>query len=79
MQAEFHLRREQQNKLEYGQSTHVNRSVHFHSQIEIYLVIEGEIEVWINDKHRILRAGEIAVALSYDTHGYRTVTGSSSA
>lgn len=74
MQAEFHLKREQTNQLEYGRGHKANRSVHFHSQIEVYFVLEGKIEVWINDKHRVLGAGEMSVALSYDAHGYREVT-----
>ena len=74
MQAEFHLRRERTNQLEYGWGTKANRSIHFHSQIEIYFVLEGEIGVWINDKYRLLHANEISVSFSYDAHGYREET-----
>ena len=76
MQAEFHLRRERENHLEYGRGRHARCGVHFHSQIEVYFVLEGEIEVWINDKHRVLRSGEMSVAFSYDAHGYREVRAS---
>jgi len=76
MQAEFHLRRERENQLEYGRGRHARCGVHFHSQIEVYFVLEGEIEVWINDKHRVLRSGEMSVAFSYDAHGYREVRAS---
>lgn len=36
------------------------------------MVLEGEIEVWINGQHRMLGAGELSVAWSYDAHAYRT-------
>ena len=79
MEAEFHLRREQTNRLEFGRVKNPGRSVHFHSQIEVYLVLSGEIEIWINDRRRVLRAGEISVAFGYDAHGYRSVSESEAA
>lgn len=73
MQAEFHLRREQGNHLECRLSRNPNAGMHFHSQIEVYLVLSGEVEVWINDRCNVLRGGEMSVAFSYDAHGYRTL------
>ena len=48
-------------------------AIHFHSQIEIYLVCSGTVEVLINNEYRLLHGGEFSVALSYDTHGYRPI------
>ncbi len=73
MQAKFHLRREQANHLEYSRRQNPDISMHFHSQIEIYLILDGEVEVWINDWHSVLQPGDMSVAFSYDAHSYRTV------
>lgn len=43
---------------------------HFHSQLELYLIESGEVDVWINQKRRRLHTGEMAVSLSYDAHQY---------
>ena len=68
----FGLHREKQINLFYYTSVDPNMAPHFHSQIELYLVKEGEFEVWINGKRRILQPGEMAVSFSYDAHGYQT-------
>lgn len=73
LHAEFHLTRERSNRLAYGRVKDPNVPLHFHSQIELYAVLEGEVEVFVNDRRRVLRAGEISVAFSYDAHGYRSV------
>ncbi len=75
MQGYFHLKREEKNKLSYGRAinNNIDIGVHFHSQIEIYLICSGQVEALINDKRRILSEGEIAVSFSYDAHGYRSV------
>lgn len=46
---------------------------HFHSHVELYLVESGEIDVWVNQKYKRLRRGELAVSLSYDAHQYEPV------
>ena len=73
MNPNFNLKREISNKLTCGISEHANTPFHFHSQIEIYLVLSGQIEVIVNDKRKILTPGELSVAFSYDAHGYRNV------
>lgn len=72
MKAELNLHREQANRLFMREFPDPYANFHFHSQIEIQMVDEGEVEVWVNDQHTLLRAGEVAVAFSYDAHGYRT-------
>lgn len=48
-------------------------SLHFHSLIELYLVEEGEVDVWINHNYKRLSSGEFAVSLSYDAHSYSPI------
>lgn len=50
-----------------------NTEFHFHSHIELYLVEEGEVDVWVGTRYRRLRAGDMAVMLSYDAHRYKVV------
>jgi AraC-like DNA-binding protein len=49
---------------------------HIHSHIEIYLILSGELEVCINNEHKILKEGEISVSFSYDVHSYNAPTDS---
>ena len=79
MHAEFGLKRESNNTLFYKEWTNDEGKFHFHSQIELYFVNEGEMEVLIGDQHRLLTAGEMSVALSYNPHGYSTPKSSASA
>jgi len=72
MQAEFLLITEKSDALTINKVENRKYRLHFHSNIELCLVLEGEIEVWINDQHRMLRQGELSVAWSYDAHAYRT-------
>lgn len=74
MQAEFLLITEKSDALTISEVENRKYRLHFHSNIELCLVLEGEIEVWINDQHRTLRQGELSVAWSYDAHAYRTPT-----
>ena len=78
MQPELDIKREQDNQLFWVSYNYISRTIHFHSQIELYFVDEGEISVWVNDKQTILKQGEMSVALSYDAHGYQTVKNSKS-
>ncbi|MBE6597061.1 MAG: helix-turn-helix domain-containing protein [Ruminococcaceae bacterium] len=70
MKTEFGLWREQHDELFYKQYENPKGGLHFHSPIELYIVDEGELDVWINDKYARLKKGEISVALSYDSHYY---------
>lgn len=79
MQAVFGINREKNNALFYREYTDIKGTLQFHSQIELCFIDEGESEVYINNHRRNLRAGEMSVALSYDTHAYRTPEYSKSA
>ena len=76
MKAKFLLQREVKNYLEHQRVKDSTFDVHFHSQIELYVVLDGAIEIIVNNHKRVLKKGEFSVALSYDTHGYRTVNSS---
>ena len=73
MQEIFLLQRELNKNLVCGVVHSPSFIHHFHSHIELYLIKSGSIEIIINDQKKLLRAGEISVALSYDAHSYRTV------
>lgn len=72
MQAKFNVDRERNNRLFYKEYTNDKCIFQFHSQIELYFVDEGEMEFVVNNHRRTLEAGEMSVALSYDSHAYKT-------
>lgn len=78
MHPQFHVIREQRNTLSVGETRDAHVMFHFHSQIEICLITEGEVEVWINDNRKVLKAGGLSVALSHDAHRYQSVSSSRS-
>ena len=72
MQANLNLNREIKDALEYARVHSPSYYLHFHSHIEIYVILSGEVEVLINGRRKLLHGGEISVAMSYDAHGYST-------
>ncbi len=78
MHAEFGILRERHNKLFYKSYQNDKGDFHFHSQIELYFIDEGEMEVVVNRQRRILKGGEMSVALSFDAHAYKTPESSKS-
>lgn len=72
MQANFNIDRERNNRLFYKEYKNDKCIFQFHSQIELYFVDEGEMEFVVNNHRRTLQSGEMSVALSYDSHAYRT-------
>lgn len=78
MHPEFGIKREKQNNLFYMEYTDDEGPFHFHSQIELYFVDDGEMEMLVNNHSRKLHAGELSVALSYDAHAYKTPESSGS-
>ncbi len=73
MRAAFGIKRELENKLSITEYENGNGDFHFHSPIELCMVTEGEIEALVNNKRERLLAGELSVALSYETHMYLPV------
>lgn len=74
MKAKFNSTREQSNRLVFDTGMNPEIGLHFHSQLEIMMVDRGEVEVWVNERRECLKTGEISVALSYDAHGYRSLS-----
>lgn len=72
MQARFNVERERNARLFYKSYKNDFCLFQFHSQIEIYFVDEGEMEMLVGGKQATLRAPAVSVALGYDTHAYKT-------
>ncbi|MBR4910698.1 MAG: helix-turn-helix domain-containing protein [Clostridia bacterium] len=73
MQATLGIERELEDKLKIIDYHNGNGDFHFHSQIEICFVTSGEIDALVNNHLQRLKAGELSVALGYDTHLYTPV------
>ena len=78
MQARFNVERERNARLFYKSYKNDCCLFQFHSQIEIYFVDEGEMEMLVGGKQMLLRAPAVSVALGYDTHAYKTPAASRS-
>jgi len=78
MSAFFEVSREQDKQisleLKYNDSCHP----HFHSNIEIVYVIDGQIDININGHNKTLKKGWISIANSYDIHAYTNAVNSRS-
>ncbi len=72
VQAKFGIERERQNRLFYKSYTNDKGIFHFHSQIELYFVDDGEMEVVVGNQQRTLTKGQMSVAFSFDAHAYKT-------
>ena len=81
MHSHFDVERERSNEL-YKEITNDNIDgqchFNFHSQIELYFVDDGEIDACINSERRLLKKDQMAVALSYDAHLFRSIGTSTS-
>ena len=73
MQAQFGLERERSGEMLLKELENDSGPFHFHSQVELYFVDEGTVEAVVNDRKRLLTAGQAAVSLRFDAHSYRTV------
>ena len=73
MQARFGIRLDRHQKLRLADYHNGTGDFHFHSQIEICYVTEGEIDALVNDHLKRLKKGELSIALAYDTHRYLPV------
>ena len=78
MLPKFGIERERHNKLFFKSYENDSGVFHFHSQIEIYFVNDGNMEVTVNNHRKILKKNEISVALSFEPHAYRTIEHSKS-
>lgn len=72
MKAFFELHRDINNSINCFQSTNNNCNPHFHSNIEILYVLDGQIDVTVNGRSERLTAGCASAAGSFDIHAYST-------
>lgn len=72
MHPKFRIEREKNNSLFYKEYKNDRCVFQFHSQIELYFVTEGEMEMNVSGHTDTVRAGELSVALSYEPHAYKT-------
>ena len=72
MQARFNVEREKKNTLFYKSYKNDFCLFQFHSQIEIYFVDEGEMEMLVDGRREVLRAPAVSASLGYVTHQYHT-------
>ncbi|MBE6786825.1 MAG: helix-turn-helix transcriptional regulator [Ruminococcaceae bacterium] len=72
MQPYFNMSREKSNQI--GSFNYENDwcVLQFHSQIEICIIHEGEMEAFVDGKQKTLKKGEVSVALSFSPHAYKT-------
>lgn len=72
MDAVFEISRDHENMLSIMPRSNNVCPPHFHSNIEIVYVFDGEIEVTINNKTCLMSKGYSSIVKSYDVHTYRT-------
>lgn len=71
MQTSFLIDREKTNKLEISTYKYAYCLPEFHSQIEIFGVISGETEMFIDGKQKTLTNNSFAVILPYTIHEFK--------
>lgn len=72
MQPKFNLKREKEDALACFSYKNDYCFLQFHSQIEIYLVDDGEMDMFVDGNRKTLKKGELSVALSFSPHDYKT-------
>lgn len=60
------------NRFLFQTLTDFSFPAHLHSGLELFLVIEGELQVTIGNNSQILKAGELGVAFPNQIHGYHS-------
>lgn len=72
MNATFEIDRDYYKNIYCTVSEYSTCDPHFHSNIEIVYLMEGELDVTINGISKKLSAGCVSVSNSYDIHSYHT-------
>ncbi|MCR5755677.1 MAG: AraC family transcriptional regulator [Acetatifactor sp.] len=72
MDAFFELARDEDSSFCCYESENNACNPHFHSNIEIAFVLEGELSVTISGQTRLLKAGDLSVATGFEVHNYAT-------
>lgn len=76
MSAFFEFSRELDKRIVLDLKYNDNCPPHFHSNIELVYVIDGEIDININGHNKTLKKGCVSIANSYDIHAYTYTSGS---
>ena len=74
MQATFHIKRDRIHQFHIEHYKRLDGPLHFHSHIELLLVLQGTAEIWIGDEHRTVSGGQLAVVPSYRPHHFYAET-----
>ena len=72
MQAYFESQRDYDTLFHIENKENDRCAEHFHSNIELLYVVDGEIDVKINQCHGRLKKGDIAVSNGFNIHAYDT-------
>ena len=72
MKAFFEIDREINNEFYISENNNDMTLPHFHSNIEMVYVLEGEITVTISGETKVLKAGDVSIAANYAIHAYQT-------
>jgi AraC-like DNA-binding protein len=72
MEPVFRIEREKQDFIFYKEYVNDKSILGFHSNLELYFIDDGEMDISINKYNRILKKGEMCVVSSYDSHCYST-------
>ena len=72
MEGYFEVFRDLNFSMHLATEVNNNFAAHYHSNIEIIFVVEGEIDISVGEHTALLKAGELSVADSYDCHCYST-------
>lgn len=71
-QARFNTERERVNSLFHKSYTNDFCVFQFHSQLEVYFIDGGEMEMRVGGCQRLLSAPAVSVSLGFCTHAYKT-------
>lgn len=71
MQAYFE--KNEHRKLYYAHQKNDDCDIHFHQNVEIIHLVSGCLEMSVRGETKRLSPGDIAIASSYETHGFLTV------
>lgn len=73
MQPYFELYREFDRRISFIENRNDSFDAHFHSNIEILFVRKGEVDMTVRGETARLSAGDLAIAVSYEPHGFVSI------
>ena len=70
MKAYYEKKRQENPIILVQKNKHNSFPLHFHNNIEVYILKQGERTVYLNGKTFTMKSGSVAFFDSYDIHGY---------